>query len=76
MQLGSHVTVAVVEASSCSSNSTPSLETSICLGCGPKKKEGKKKKKSKMTTQRKAENIFKSYTDIGLGFFVRLGHAR
>ena len=36
-QLGSGVAVAVVGAGSCSSNSTPSLGTSICHGCGPKK---------------------------------------
>ena len=29
--------VAVVQAGSCSSNATPSLGTSICLRCGPKK---------------------------------------
>ena len=36
MRLGSHVAVAVVQACSCSSNSTLSLGTSICLGCGSK----------------------------------------
>ena len=35
MQLPSSVAVAV--ASSCSSNSTPSLGTSVCCRCGPKK---------------------------------------
>ena len=39
MQLGSHVAVDVVQAGSCSSNSTPSLETSICRECGPKEKK-------------------------------------
>ena len=36
--LGSHVTVAVVYAGSCTSNATPSLGPSICLWgmCGPK----------------------------------------
>ena len=37
--LGSGVAVAVVQVSSCSSDSTPGLETSICHGCGPKKKK-------------------------------------
>ena len=37
MQLGSCVAVAVVQASSYSSDLTPSLGTSICHGCGPKK---------------------------------------
>ena len=36
-QLESHVAVVVSQAGSCSSNLTPSLGTSICLGCGPKK---------------------------------------
>ena len=39
MQLGSGVAVALVVgvAGSCSSDSIPSLGTSICHGCGPKK---------------------------------------
>ena len=41
-QLGSGVAVAVTQASSCSSNSTPSLGTSICHGCRPKKHIHKK----------------------------------
>ena len=39
-QLGSGVVVALVEAGSCSSDSTPSLGTSICHGSSPRK--GKK----------------------------------
>ena len=35
MWLGSGVAVAVTEDGSCSSNSTPSLGTSICHGCIP-----------------------------------------
>ena len=35
--LGSGVAVSVVLNDSCSSDSTPSLEISICYGCGPKK---------------------------------------
>ena len=42
-RLGSGMAVAVVEASSCSSGLTPSLGTSICSGCGPKKTKNKKK---------------------------------
>jgi len=38
MRLTSTVVVAVVQASSCSFYLTPSLGTSICHGCGPKKK--------------------------------------
>ena len=38
--------MAVVQASGCSSDSTPSLGTSICPGCSPKKaKKNKKQKK-------------------------------
>ena len=36
MQLGSGIVMAVVQAGSCSSNSTFSLGTSICCGCSPK----------------------------------------
>ena len=36
-QLGSHVAVAVVQAGSCSSDSTPGLGTSICCRYSPKK---------------------------------------
>ena len=42
MQLGSHVAVAVVLACSCRSDLTPSLGTSICCRCGPKKTKKKK----------------------------------
>ena len=41
--LRSDVAVAVVYAGSCSSNWTPSLGTSVCRKCGPKKHEKKKK---------------------------------
>ena len=42
------IAVAVVKAGSCSSsNSTPSLRTSICCRCGQKKEKKKKKKKDK-----------------------------
>ena len=43
MQLGSGVAVAVVQASSCSSDSTPSLGIFICLECSPKKQRKKKR---------------------------------
>ena len=45
--LGSGIAVAVVEASNCRSNSTPSLGTSISHRVGPKKKKKKKKKSEK-----------------------------
>ena len=43
MQLRFRVAVAVVQAGSCSSDSTPSLEPFICHGYSPKKKKEKKK---------------------------------
>ena len=42
MQLGSHIAGAVLEAGSYSSDSTPSLETSMCCGCGPQKTKKKR----------------------------------
>ena len=53
-QLGSHVSVAVVEAGGCSSEVTPSLGTSICCRCGPKKT----KNKNKQTKKKKERKIF------------------
>ena len=47
MWLGSCVAVAVVLACSCSSDSTPSLGTSICHGCGRRKDKKDKNKKEK-----------------------------
>ena len=44
MWLGSGVAVAVTEAGGCSSNSTPSLGTSMCYGCGPKKNKQQRKR--------------------------------
>ena len=42
--LGSGIAVALVQAGSNSSDQTPSLGTSICHGCGPKKTKDKKKR--------------------------------
>ena len=42
--LGSRIAVAVAQAGSCSSDLTPSLETSICCRYDPKKTKKKKKK--------------------------------
>ena len=47
MQLRFGVAAAVVQAGSCSSDSTPSLRTSICCGCSPKKWKEKKRKREK-----------------------------
>ena len=48
-QVRSHVAVAMVQASSCSSNLTPSLGTSISCSCSPKKQK-KTKTKTKQKT--------------------------
>ena len=45
MQLISDVAVAVVQPGSCSSYLSPSLGTSICQRCDPKKKKKKKRKR-------------------------------
>ena len=45
MWLRSNVAVAVAMDGSCSSDSTPSLGTSICHGCSLKKQKKKRKKK-------------------------------
>ena len=48
--VGSRIAVAVAQACSCSSNLIPSLETSICSGCSPKRK--KRKIKNKMLREK------------------------
>ena len=45
-QLGSCIAVAMVQAGSWSSDLTPTLATSICHGCGPKKKQKRNKKRT------------------------------
>ena len=46
-RLGSCVAVAVAQAGGYNSDWTPSLGTSMCHECGPKKKKKKKKKEKK-----------------------------
>ena len=48
MQLRSGFAVALALADSCSSDSTPSLGTSICSGSGPRKGEKTKKRKKQV----------------------------
>jgi len=47
MWLGSCVAMAMALAGSCSSKLTPSLGTSICCRCGPKKKKKKKRERER-----------------------------
>ena len=54
MQLRPHMAVAVEKAGSCSSDSTPSLGTSLCRKYSTKKKEPKKKKKKERIKTRRS----------------------
>ena len=51
--LRSHVAVAVVLVGGCFSDSTPSLGTSICCGCSPKKTKEKKLKEIRVGKKEK-----------------------
>ena len=68
MQLGSHVGVVVLKAGSCSSDSTPSLGTSICHRCGHKKKKKVNKqsppKKNPKIRDRAEESGFRGFSGI------------
>ena len=69
MQLGSPMAMAVVQASSCSSNSTPSLGTSCAVGAALKKKK-KKRKKEKKENEKTAKTMHKdiaNYVSYGGG---------
>ena len=55
MQLGSRVAVAVAVAGSCSSDVIPSLGTSICHGCSPKKTKDEKRQQQQKTTSVKRD---------------------
>ena len=61
MCLRSRIAVAVVQAGYYSSNSTSSLEISICLACGPKKT---KKKKKKNLTKRRCQYLVYSLESL------------
>ena len=58
-RLGSCVAVAVAEAGSCSSDSTPGLGTSICCRSGPRngKKTKKKREKRKIINKKKEKRV-------------------
>ena len=66
MQLRSHMAVAVAQASSCSSDSTPSLGPSTCCGCSPKK-EKKRDEMGKTPAVREEENVDLARNDSNLG---------
>ena len=50
-QLRSYIALAVAKAFSCSSDLIPSLRTSICSGCGPKKQKQTNKQTNKKKTK-------------------------
>ena len=52
MQIRSHMAVAVAMAGSCSSDLTPSLGTSVCHRCCPKKQKRKENFKDSARTYR------------------------
>ena len=63
MRLGSRVAVAVAQAGSCSSEWTPSLGTSMCRRCSPKRqKDQKKKKKERERERRGREKYWATYS--------------
>ena len=77
MQLGSGVAMAV--ASSCSSNSTPSLGASYAIGVALKRQKKKKKKTKKLNIhklhtmfQRIAEMVSKKWLLVMFSFFLHL----
>ena len=69
MQLGSHIAVALVlvqnlwQAGSCSSDSMPSLGTSICCRCSLKNQKKKKKKKRKRKRKERGMPLMSSPVD-------------
>ena len=62
MKLGSCVAVAVAQAGGCSSDSTPSLGTSMCCRCGPKKQTNKQTNKTLLSCTLDVE--LNNYTNI------------
>ena len=61
MQLGSGIAVAVARASDCSSDSTPSLGTSMCHGVALKKTKRKEKSRRKQKL-REGKTLPRSHT--------------
>ena len=63
MRLRAGVTMNVVQASCCSSPSTPSLGTFIWCGCSPtkQKKKKKKKKRERESERARAKYIYKQF---------------
>ena len=65
--LGPCIAAAVVQASSCSSNSTPSLGTSMRCTCGPKKQKRKKETKGVETTTPQIPQQHPAGTEVNRG---------
>ena len=66
MQLGAHVAVVAAEASSCSSDLTPSLGKYICHRWVPPKKKKKKKKRKRKKERKKS---WTSYTRMSFRYY-------
>ena len=72
MWLGSHIAVAVAQAGSYSSDSTPSQEISICHRCGPERQKEKKKKKKNVFFMQVAYLQFSQLFWVLAGSFIWL----
>ena len=70
MLLGSRVVVAVVQAGSCNSDLTPSLGTSICSECGPKKTKNKTKQLSQMPHNGVSHSLHVYITSLVLIYLI------
>ena len=69
-QLGSGVAVAV--AGSCGSGLTPSLETCVLLGCGPKKTKREREEEGRECGPEQARSVkFQSWLPRDLGVLLR-----
>ena len=64
MRLRAGVTMNVVQASCCSSPSTPSLGTFIWCGCSPTKQKKKKKKRGReRAREREKKKVISNFSD-------------
>ena len=60
------VAMAVAVAGIYSSNLTPSLQTSICLRCGPKKQKRKREREEKTNKQQQKNQVSRQREIVGL----------
>ena len=74
MRPRSHIAVALAKASGYSSNSTPSLGSSICHGSGPR--NGKKKKKRKKKRNKETQVLNDTLDQTNLADIYRIVHPK